>query len=470
MPPDPSTADAFDLSVALQAGGLTSSDLVEQTLDRIDRIDPVLNAFVHVDREGARAAAAAASARRRAGATFGPLDGIPVAIKDNLFVKGMPARWGSRMFADFVPAEDDICVERLRAAGCVIVGKTATPEFALSSRTQSLLSGVTRNPCDPRLTPGGSSGGSVAAVAAGMVALALGTDAGGSIRNPAGLTGLIGLRPSTARVPRRFGFPPMAIDFQVIGLATRTVRDLRLLYDVLAGPDSRDPASTRLPAGPGPDRPIIGSFNSVADIVCDDAVLSAFDAALAALSHVGCDIRACAAPYDLGALGALWGQLTASAIARVGRTLPSGWEDRATPSIAAAAARGAALSAADYVEALDRLAMFRARTSEAWGDADYMVCPVSPAPAWPADREHPDSIGGRPGRPGDQDAFCGWVNAMALPAISLPVTPHPDGRPIGLQIVGRYGSDAGLMHLARQLEQSPVWSSRVLGLGGAARL
>ena len=139
------------------------------------------------------------------------------------------------MLKGFVPERDDVCVERLRAAGAVIIGKTTTPEFALSGRTENLATGTTRNPWDPRLTPGGSSGGAVAAVAAGMVPLAIGTDAGGSTRIPASYTGLVGLRPSNGRIPRCYGFPPMALDFQAIGVITRTMRDLELMRPTSQG-------------------------------------------------------------------------------------------------------------------------------------------------------------------------------------------------------------------------------------------
>ena len=159
--------DATALSALLDAREITPLQLLEQSLGRLDALEPVLNAFTHVDREGALAAATAATARQAAGARLGPLDGIPVSVKDNIFVADLPARWGSLLFRDHVPDRDDICVERLRAAGAVIVGKTTAPELAMLGRTGSRLSGVTRSPWDPALTPGGSSGGASASVAAG---------------------------------------------------------------------------------------------------------------------------------------------------------------------------------------------------------------------------------------------------------------------------------------------------------------
>src|SRR5262245_3531532 len=182
--------EAATLSALLDARQITPPQLLDVYLERCDRLEPKLNAFTLIDREGAAQAAQAAAERQKAGSRLGPLDGIPVPIKDNLHVGGMPARWGSVMLEDFVPDRDDICVERLRAGGAIFLGKTTTPEFALSGRTESRVSGTTRNPWNLDLTPGGSSGGAVAAVAAGLAPLAVGTDAGGSIRLPASYTGL----------------------------------------------------------------------------------------------------------------------------------------------------------------------------------------------------------------------------------------------------------------------------------------
>src|SRR3984957_6496794 len=164
--------DATALSALLATREITPLQLLELALARLDAFEPGLNAFTHVDRDGALVAARAATDRQAAGARLGPLDGIPVSVKDNIFVAGLPAWWGSLLYRDHVPDRDDICVERLRAAGAVIIGKTTTPEFAMLGRTDSRLSGVTRSPWDPALTPGGSSGAASASVAAGITTLA----------------------------------------------------------------------------------------------------------------------------------------------------------------------------------------------------------------------------------------------------------------------------------------------------------
>ncbi len=449
--------DATALGGLLASGAVSPVALLDMYLERIARLQPVLNAFAHLDAEGARQAAKASAARQAAGARLGPLDGIPVAVKDNLFVAGLPANWGSLLFRDHVADRDDICVERLRAAGAVLVGKTTTPEFALSGRTESRIAGITRNPWNPALTPGGSSGGAVAAVAAGMVPLAIGTDAGGSTRMPAGYTGLVGLRPSNGRIPRRYGFPPMAVDFQAIGTFSRTVRDHRLLYGVLAGPDPRDPFSLRLPTPPPAlARPRIGWFTSIGTASADPTVTESATKALIALGNSGCDIVSCAAPFDLPLLQDMWAVLTSVGAARVAARFPDRWRDETTTPIAAIVGRGLCVSATAYAEALDKLALFRANLSAAWGEFDVLAMPTAPAPAWPVEAEHPPEVANAT----MQGMFCGWVNAAGYPGISLPAPPHPDGRPIGLHLVARFGAEALLLDLAERLEAAAPWADR----------
>ncbi len=449
--------DATALSDVLAAGEVTPAALLERCLERLDALEPKLNAFTHVDRDGARQAAREATARQAAGARRGKLDGIPISVKDNLFVAGLPARWGSLLFRDHVAAQDDLCVERLRAAGAIIVGKTTTPEFAMMGRTESRLSGVTRNPWNLALTPGGSSGGAAASVAAGITPLAIGTDAGGSTRMPASYTGLVGLRPSNGRIARRFGFPPMAIDFQAIGPFARTMRDMALLYGVLAGPDPRDPASWHLPPDPPiKQRPRIGWLTAIGDEGATPEVAASVAAAVGLLGRLGCEVVPAKAPFDLGLLRSLWGTLTAVGAARVAARFPERWQADATPMIRAAVERGMALPATAYVDAMDALAAWRADVTAAWRapDAawDALVMPTAAAPAWLAEEEAPPGL-----TAAGQGMFCGWVNAAGLPGISIPGAPHPDGRPIGVQIVAPFGGDTVVMDIARRIEAAERW-------------
>jgi aspartyl-tRNA(Asn)/glutamyl-tRNA(Gln) amidotransferase subunit A len=450
--------DATALSALLDAREITPLQLLEQSLGRLDALEPVLNAFTHVDRDGALAAATAATARQAAGARLGPLDGIPVSVKDNIFVAGLPARWGSLLFREHIPDRDDICVERFRAAGAVIVGKTTTPELAMLGRTDSRLSGVTRSPWDPALTPRGSSGGASASVAAGITTLAIGTDMGGSTRLPASYTGLVGMRPSTGRIARRFGFPATAIDFQVIGPFTRTMRDMRLLYGALAGPDPRDPYSLRFP--PAPDvtpegRLRVGWFTAIGDEGATPEVTATVAAAVAGLAGANCEVAPVSAPFNLGALRAFHAVLTAAAAARVVVRFPDRWRAETCENVRAAAERGLAISAAAYVDALDALAIWRADLTAAWGEYDALIAPSAAAPAWRAEDEAPLGL-----TPATQGMFGAWVNAAGLPGISVPGQPHPDRRPIGVQIVAPFGHDAVVLEIAQRLETLAPWADR----------
>jgi Asp-tRNA(Asn)/Glu-tRNA(Gln) amidotransferase A subunit family amidase len=450
--------DATSLSALLDARDITPLQLLERSLARLDALEPVLNGFTHVDRDGALAAARAATARQASGTRLSPLDGIPVSVKDNIFVAGMPARWGSLLFRDHVPDRDDVCVERLRAAGAVIIGKTTTPEFALLGRTHSRLSGVTRNPWDTSLTPGGSSGGAVASVAVGVTPLALGTDMGGSTRLPASYTGLVGLRPSTGRLPRRFGFPPTALDFQAICPFARTVRDAVLLYSVLAGPDPRDPYSQRFAPAPDvtPDSALrIGWFTSIGSEGATPEVAATITAAIDRLKSANCELAPVSAPYALDGLRAIHGTLTAAAAARIVTRFPDRWREETTDIVRATAERGLALSAATYVDALDALAAWRSDVTVAWGEYDALVLPAAAAPAWRAEDEAPQGL-----TTATQSMFGAWVNAAGLAGISVPGEPHPDGRPIGVQIVAPFGHDAVALEIARRLETLAPWSDR----------
>ena len=205
-------------------------------LARTAQTNTSLNAIVTLDEEGARTAATASEKRWHAGNARGPLDGVPLTVKDNINVRGMRTTWGSRLYADFVPAVDELPVARARAAGMVILGKTNVPEFTLHGYTDNAVFGTTRNPWDLRLTPGGSSGGAVASVAVGMSPLALATDGGGSIRRPASHTGVVGFKPSRGRVARADGLPQILLDYEVAGVIARTTRDARLLLEAIALP------------------------------------------------------------------------------------------------------------------------------------------------------------------------------------------------------------------------------------------
>src|SRR5690625_3496436 len=238
---------AADLAGKIASGELTSEEATSASLDRIAAVDGAINAFLHVDREGAAAADRDIDKRRTAGEKLGPLAGVPVAVKDVLATKGMPTTAGSKILQGWIPPYDATIVERLRAAGMPILGKTNMDEFAMGSSTEHSAYGPTRNPWDTDRIPGGSGGGSAAAVAAYEAPLAIGTDTGGSIRQPAAVTGTVGVKPTYGGVSR-YGLVALASSLDQAGPCSRTVLDSALLHDAIGGHDPRD--STSLPEAP----------------------------------------------------------------------------------------------------------------------------------------------------------------------------------------------------------------------------
>jgi aspartyl-tRNA(Asn)/glutamyl-tRNA(Gln) amidotransferase subunit A len=439
---------AADLTAAYATDAATPEAALESVLGRIEAVNPDLNAVVTIDLAGARATAAAAGARWRAGQALGPLDGIPLTVKDNLFVGGLRATWGSALFVDFIAPQDDLVVARLRAAGAVIVGKTNTPELSLSGYTDNLVFGSTGNPWAPALSPGGSSGGPVAAVASGMAPLALATDAGGSIRRPAGHAGVAGLKPGLGRVPRRFGFPPLAHDLQVIGPIARCVADLRSMFTIMA------PA--RQSAARAGHALRIGSFAAIGDAPVEPAVTAAFMAACDVLRAQGHEVTPIAPLWDPDAVNTLFGLLAAAGVARVMASIPD-WENRVTASIAELARTGLTLNATDYLQGLDRLATFRAGMLDAIADWDIIATPSSPALPWPRTNPYPTPIAGQIALPRTAATFSTAVNLAGLPAITVPAPVLSGALPVGLQLIGAPDTEGLLLDLAEQFERASPW-------------
>ena len=442
-----------DLSADFQAGVLDPADVLDTCLARIAAIDSNLNAIVTLDAAGARASAQASAARWRSGTPLSPLDGVPITIKDNLLVRGLRATWGSRAYADHVPDHDELPVERLRAAGLVIVGKTNVPELTLEGYTSNLVFGTTRNPWDRRLTPGGSSGGAAASVAAGLVPAAIGTDGGGSIRRPACHTGLVGFKPSIGRVPRADGFPETLYDFEVIGTLTRTVADSLLLDRVLEGPDRRDPRSWLKPSGLKPsERELrilyVPRFD---DAPLDPEVEAATDAAATALSQQGHRVETGAVFFDRAKIDDIWRVIGRAGVARVFRTRGQ-LAMQAGPSLQAMASEGQALVAAEYVEALARLSVARRDFGRVFDQYDLVFTPSAAALPWPADEAYPSMIDGQTVGPRGHAIYTGWVNVAGHPAVALPLGVSAAGLPIGGQFVAAVGADENLLAFARTFE------------------
>jgi aspartyl-tRNA(Asn)/glutamyl-tRNA(Gln) amidotransferase subunit A len=455
---------AVEMASAFTSGDLSPVEALEGCLDRLAATNPRLNAVVTIDHASAHAAARASEARYQSGRALGPLDGVPLTIKDNLYVGGMRATWGSLLFEDFVAPRDDIAVARLREAGAVIAGKTNTPEFAISGHTDNRVFGVSRNPWDTALTPGGSSGGAVASVAAGMFPLAIATDAGGSIRRPVSYTGLAGIRPSTGHVARAFGFPPLAFDFQAIGPVARTVADLRLALDVIAGPDPRDRLSLAASRAQRPSRDIaglrIGLVTEAGNALVDRAIVSAVEAAATAFSgDLGCVVEHSQPPYDADEIAMLFANLSATGLARVVLGHDD-WHDRVDPGVIPAIEIGLEMAASDYVALIDRLGTLRSSVPAYFERVDVYLLPASAAMPWPAEDRFPLTINGRDIGPRGAAIFTPFVNALGLPAVCLPAPCANDAMPIGFQLVGNYGDDELLLDLAERYEEARPWRDR----------
>ena len=451
--------DAIALVEAYRARLLTPTDMIDSAQKRIDRIDPALNAFCCLS-PAARAEAAASTQRWQTGTPIGPLDGVPVAVKDNIAVAGMPATFGSKLFAGPDCKKDELPIARLRAAGAIILGKTTTPEFAVEGYTASDLFGVTRNPWDPALTPGGSSGGSVAAVAAGLVPIALGTDGGGSTRRPAAYTGLVGLKPGIGHIPRDGGLPQVLLDFEVIGSFARSVRDAVLLDTVMAGPDRRDPASRNFVKIDPVDRPLRILFvETIGENPCDPDILNAVATSAKTFRSMGHTVTRADLPADLSGLTEVWSAIAEIGLARLGATHP-GFATTANPKYVAMAERGAERTAADLLGILEIVQTLRRDVALAFTDIDLIMMPACAAMPWAADTSFPDRIDGKSVGPRGHAVYTGWVNAAGHPAIALPAMVGPGRLPIGFQLIGDRGSEAVLLSVAKQYEAQSPWQDR----------
>ena len=444
---------------------LTASELLAAYRDR--RLSPVevldaqlpgieadaFNAFSLVDAEGARAQARASEERWRDGAPRGALDGVPVAVKDAYPVRGWPTRRGSRAIDPAGPWDDDgSAVAALRRNGAVLPAQTTSPEFGWKGVTDSPLYGITRNPRDPDKTPGGSSGGSAAAVAAGLVPLALGSDGAGSIRIPCGFTGLPGLKPTFGRVPM---WPPSA--FGTVshgGPIARTVTDLALLLDVMCEPDPRDWMALEPPTRSfldGLDDGIAGlrvAFSADLGYVgVDPDVAAAVERAAAVVDALGAHVERVDPGFSdpREVLETLWWATCAKLVADLGAD--PGVLD---PGFAAVAAAGREIALPGYLSAVKARDALGTQMSRFMSEWDLLITPTLPIPAFAAGRNVPE------GWPDEHwqswTPFTYPFNLTQQPAATVPCTDTAAGLPIGLQIVGARHADALVLRAARAYE------------------
>ena len=466
---EPWRLSAAELSDGYQRARLDPVDVLDAVLARIESVNGSLNAIVTLDADGAREQARGSAARWRSGAPRSPLDGVPISIKDNLHVRGLRTTWGSRLYADFVASADELPIARIRDAGMVILGKTNVPEFTLTGYTDNVLFGVTRNPWNLDLTPGGSSGGAVAAVASGMGPLALGTDGGGSARRPASHTNLVGLKPSRGRVARADGLPAILFDFEVVAPIARTSSDVELLMRVIALPHARDPASAPFAARPwtmpAARRQRILYVPRFGDAPVDSRIEASVAAAVRLFADAGHDVDEGAAPFDAEAFNAVWPIVSQAGLATMLMRMGQ-WRGRVSAPFVEIAEAGMRLPATALVEALWEVARMREKLGEAFARYDALLTPATAALPWPAREAYPPRIEGRDVGPRGHAVFAAFVNASGCAGISVPCAPTDDGLPIGFQLVAAPGGDEILCTLAREHEARTGWSARWPALRG----
>jgi aspartyl-tRNA(Asn)/glutamyl-tRNA(Gln) amidotransferase subunit A len=483
---------ARDLIHALHAaytrGDTSPGAVVEALLARVARLDGRVGAYLTVMREEALAAAREADVRYRRGAPLGPLDGIPVALKDNLCTRGTRTTAGSRVLETFVPPYDATVVARLRARGAVLMGKTNLDEFAMGSSTEHSAYQLTRNPWDPARVPGGSSGGSAAAVAAGLAAGALGSDTGGSVRQPAAFCGVVGLKPTYGRVSR-YGLIAFGSSLDQIGPFGGDVRDVALLLGAIAGHDPRDATSVEEPvadyaAGLGagvrglrlgvPDEYFIDGM--------DPEVERAVRAAIDVLRELGATVERVSLPTTEHALAVYYIVAPAEASSNLarydgvkyglrapgardlvdmyGRTRAAGFGAEVKRRIMLGTyALSTGYYDAYYGQAQKVRTLVARDFQRAFATVDLIAAPTTPNVAFThGEKEDPLSMY-------LNDVFAVPANMAGLPGVSVPCGFSAAGLPIGLQLIGRPFDEAGVLRAAHAYEQATPWRARVPALG-----
>ena len=447
---------AVALAAAYRRGEVTPVQVLADCFERIDTVNPRLNALIALRRDAAFADAERSTQRFAGGAPLGLLDGIPLAVKDNIPSADLPTTWGSPAGRNHRPAHDELALARARDAGAIVVGKTNVPEFTLEGYTSNPLFGTTRNPWNPALTPGGSSGGSVAAVASGMVPLALGTDGGGSTRRPASHTGLVGFKPSIGAIAREDALPPLLLDFEVIGPIARRVADVRLLFEALRGPHAADRDSYAAAAAGAagaalPSRLRVLYVPTLDGAPVDAQIAASCRQAVDRLRALGHDVQTGLLPLDLGFMTTGWPVIGQIGLAWLFGWHP-GWRDGASAKYLQMADTGARIPASDLWQIQQTVAQLRREVARLFTRIDLIVTPATAALPWPAEESYPAVIDGQAVGPRGHAIFTAWVNAAGLPAVALPTAASREGLPIGVQIIGAYGSDGHLLDLASAFE------------------
>jgi aspartyl-tRNA(Asn)/glutamyl-tRNA(Gln) amidotransferase subunit A len=471
---------ARSLAAQIRDGALTAVAATQAALDRIAQREPSIGAFNTVTAERALVRARALD---QAGPGSGPLHGVPVALKDNLCTTGIPTTASSKILSGFVPPYDATVVSRLEAAGAVIVGKTNLDEFAMGSSTENSALGPSRNPWDVTRTPGGSSGGSAAAVAAGMVPVALGSDTGGSIRQPAALCGITGFKPSYGRVSR-YGLMAFASSLDQIGPLVRTAEDAALVFQVIGGADPHDATSSPEPmpdvlgALTGDIRGLrIGVPRAFLEQGVDPAVLDAFAAALQVLTARGATIVDMELPHAGYGIPVYYLIATAEASSNLARYdgvrygyrarldkddgLRQMYERTRDQGFGAEVKRRIMLGTyvlsagyydAYYLKAQQVRTLLRQDYDRAFAAVDVVATPTTPTPAFPLGEKTSDPL-----QMYLNDIFTVSANLTGLPAVSVPCGFAPGRLPIGLQLTGRMFDEVALLRAADAFQRDTAF-------------
>lgn len=446
---------AAAIAAAVRTGKVKARDIAEAAIERVEKRNPALTAIVDFNPAEARASADAVDARRKQGFD-GPILGVPYTVKDTTWVAGRRVTNGSLLYKDFLPPRDAIAVERLKASGGVFLGMTNTPEMAAKGHTENKVYGPTRHPMNTALTPGGSSGGAAAALAAGFTPIALGTDGGGSGRRPAGLCGVVGLKTSAGAIPSPFGFGgaygPL---YGVTAPMGRSVADAKVAFEVMAGPDPRDPHSVATLDVPPPAQPRIAVSPRLGlNVPVDVDVMTTFESAVARLRAAGWRIEEADVAWPDGTTEGAFGAVNAAASALLYGEREQQDKDLFGDNVTNLIERGRTLPGTDVVAAF-RFADACARAvGQFFTEYDYLLTPTSACVAWPVDQVYPKVIENKQVGPRGHAVFTPLFNLALAPGISVPCGTGRDGLPVGLQIVAPRLHDRPLLAMAQRAEMA----------------
>jgi Asp-tRNA(Asn)/Glu-tRNA(Gln) amidotransferase A subunit family amidase len=452
---------AVQMAEQIRAREISAMDLVDAHLARIEKLNPVLNAYVHVDADGARYAARAADGAIAAGKPLGLLHGVPVSIKSSIEVAGLRCEAGTRLRSGFIAKQDAPLVARLRNAGAIVLGVTNTPELLMAWETDNLLYGRTNSPWDLDRTAGGSSGGEAAAIAAGMSAAGVGSDGGGSIRVPAHFSGICGLKPTPGRIPATGHFPESGGPFAMIGVVgpmARTVADLKLLFEAMQGPDDGDTCAAPVPLRQPDDALLktlrIGYFEDDGRTPVTLETRAAVRTAAQALQDAGFTVEPFR-PEGLEEAREIWKKFFVKAGGMLIRPMFAGRESDVSPMLRQFLEWSAAepeLGGDSLLSAWIRRDLLRARFLLQVREYQILLCPAAAIPAF-RHGERSWQIDGKKVEYLDAWSYTEWFNLLGNPAAVVPVSHSPDGLPIGVQLVGRPWEEEQVLAVAAALEK-----------------